>query len=334
MSAGLISVIVPIYNAEAFLEKCVRSILAQSYKNTEVILVNDGSTDKSGEICDAIAGSDSRVKVIHKENGGESSARNVGLNAANGEFFALVDHDDILDNSMYECMHEVMQTTGADLCICGYKQDFGNYKRIINVPVDSKLDMEEFVAAYVKDFEKYNLVFPMPWNKLYRTCLISEVEAGGKSIRFPEWLVVGGDLWFNADIISEVKNGIAFADFLPYNFMAANNPASGGKSDIVENSIKAFAHLAEVMRSILPDKVQEINKMVECQSCLYITNEKHKAIIQKRKTEVKVKWSAVTAILKSPVSFPEKMSATLLFFFPNFLYRAVFKLYTRSMLKK
>jgi len=335
MIAGMISVIVPIYNAEAFLENCIRSILAQSYVNIEVILVNDGSTDGSGAICDAFADSDNRVRIIHKPNGGESSARNAGLDSAQGEFVALVDHDDVIDSDMYERLHERITKTGADICICGYELIFTKYKRSIRVPNDEKLNIEQFFDAYLNDFEKFNLIFPMPWNKLFRADLLSGCGSTetSKAIRFPEWLSVAGDLWFNADVVSIVKNGIVFADIKPYNFLAANNPYSGSKRDIVENSIKAFEHLTEIMLSVLPHRVQEIERILVLQSCLYTTNEVHKAIIYNRDVTITLKWSTVSTIVKSPVSLPEKISAVLLFLLPRPIYRIVFMLYSRVILR-
>ena len=100
----MISIIVPVYKAEKYLSRCVDSILGQTYKDLEVILVDDGSPDGSGVLCDAYAAKDSRVRVIHKENGGVSTARNVGLDAAGGDYISFVDSDDYVDPDMYEKM--------------------------------------------------------------------------------------------------------------------------------------------------------------------------------------------------------------------------------------
>ena len=100
----MISIIVPIYNVELYLEKCIESIINQTYKDIEVILINDGSTDKSGIICDKYAKIDDRIIVLHKENGGVSSARNKGLDIAKGDYIAFVDPDDYIEPNMYEEM--------------------------------------------------------------------------------------------------------------------------------------------------------------------------------------------------------------------------------------
>ena len=96
-----ISVIVPVYNVEQYLERCVDSIINQTYKNLEIILVNDGSTDNSGQLCDELAKKDDRIRVIHKKNGGLSDARNVGIDEAEAELIGFIDSDDYIDEDMY-----------------------------------------------------------------------------------------------------------------------------------------------------------------------------------------------------------------------------------------
>ncbi len=116
---SLISVIVPVYNVAAFLPRCVDSILAQSYKNLEVILVDDGATDESGALCDAYAAKDPRITVVHKENGGLSSARNAGLDIARGEYIAFVDSDDWIEEEMYGHMLTLAKKHDAKLVCAG-----------------------------------------------------------------------------------------------------------------------------------------------------------------------------------------------------------------------
>ena len=115
----LISVIVPVYNVQKYVKKSVESILQQTYKNLEIILVDDGSTDESGDICDMLACSDNRVTVIHKKNGGLSDARNAGLDRATGEFVGFVDSDDYIEKNMYEVLEERLNINGADISCCG-----------------------------------------------------------------------------------------------------------------------------------------------------------------------------------------------------------------------
>lgn len=116
----LISIIVPVYNVEKYLAKCVDSILTQSYKNIELILINDGSVDSSAAICDSYAEKDSRVRVIHKENGGVAKARNLGIENAKGEYFCFVDSDDYVHPEYIECMLDVATKTNADISMGAY----------------------------------------------------------------------------------------------------------------------------------------------------------------------------------------------------------------------
>lgn len=123
----LISIIVPVYNVERYLWTCVRSILNQTYENIEVILVDDGSTDFSGDICDALAADDSRVSVIHKENGGLSDARNTGIRNSKGSFISLIDSDDLVCDNFIQTLYETYLKTQSDLVccelICFYDED-------------------------------------------------------------------------------------------------------------------------------------------------------------------------------------------------------------------
>ena len=115
-----ISVIVPVYNVEAYLERCVESILKQTYSNLEILLVNDGSTDKSGELCDQLALRDQRIRVIHKENGGLSDARNRGIDEASADLIGFIDSDDYIDTDMYETLYRQIKEANADLSMCGH----------------------------------------------------------------------------------------------------------------------------------------------------------------------------------------------------------------------
>ena len=125
----LISVIVPVYNVEMYLQECVDSILAQTYKHIEVILVNDGSLDKCGKICDENEKRDSRVIVLHMENQGVSSARNVGIEAAKGEYITFVDADDYIENDMLELLWQNITEHQADISCCGFYIAYKNFNK-------------------------------------------------------------------------------------------------------------------------------------------------------------------------------------------------------------
>lgn len=118
----LLSIIVPVYDVERYLPKCIDSILAQTFTDFELILVEDGSPDNCPALCDAAAAKDARIRVIHQKNGGLSAARNAGLDAARGEWIGFVDSDDYIAPEMYEALYKAVQSTGADLALCDYAE--------------------------------------------------------------------------------------------------------------------------------------------------------------------------------------------------------------------
>lgn len=115
----LISVIIPVYNVEKYINRCLDSVIGQTYKNIEIILVDDGSTDNSGKICDEYAEKDKRIRVIHKENGGQSEARNYALGVAKGKYITFLDSDDYITKDYIEYMYELLKNSSADISICG-----------------------------------------------------------------------------------------------------------------------------------------------------------------------------------------------------------------------
>ena len=116
----LLSIIVPVYKVENYLQKCIDSILAQTFTDFELILVEDGSPDGCPALCDAAAAKDARIRVLHQKNGGLSAARNAGLDVARGEWIGFVDSDDYIAPEMYETLYKAVQNTGADLALCDY----------------------------------------------------------------------------------------------------------------------------------------------------------------------------------------------------------------------
>ena len=171
----LISVIVPVYKVEEYLDRCVQSIVDQTYRNLEIILVDDGSPDNCGRLCDAWAEKDSRIKVIHKENGGLSDARNAGMAAATGEYIAFVDSDDWVDARMYQCLYEAMTATGSDIASCGARRvwlDGTPPREMLGINRDCVLEQEAAMEALLT---AQGLVMTV-WNKLYRRKLVDGVQ--------------------------------------------------------------------------------------------------------------------------------------------------------------
>jgi len=154
-----ISVIVPVYKSENVLKRCVDSILSQTYKNLEVILVDDGSPDASGRICDNYAEYDSRVRVIHKRNSGVAAARNSGLDIATGDYCTFVDSDDYIDPSMYHSMMKIMKQYKCDLVMCDCIKEYTNKKEIYTHDIRSGYyNREQIEKEYAKKGETANIL--------------------------------------------------------------------------------------------------------------------------------------------------------------------------------
>lgn len=167
-----ISVIVPVYNSSKYLRKCIESIIEQTYKNMEIILVNDGSTDDSGAICDEYAEKDERITVIHQKNAGESMADNRGLDICTGEYIGFVDADDRIAEDMYEFLYMALLKYDADISICGhYREDseHGVYGAENDNGKIIVYDSREAIRKVVEDKEIHSFV----WDKLYRRDLFT-----------------------------------------------------------------------------------------------------------------------------------------------------------------
>ena len=172
MSQPLISVIVPVYKVEKYLDKCVSSIVNQTYKNLEIILVDDGSPDNCPAMCDAWAEKDNRIRVIHKQNGGLSDARNAGMKIASGEFIGFVDSDDWIVSDMYQHLYEIMTDDRSDIAVCGALMvwEDGRTQKLTR-DGSCVLNREDAMRAII---EESWLKQPV-WNKLYRTEKIRDI---------------------------------------------------------------------------------------------------------------------------------------------------------------
>lgn len=171
-----ISVIVPVFNVAGYLRQCVDSILSQDYGNLEVILIDDGSTDGSGEICDRYAALDSRVRAIHQKNGGAAAAKNAGLRLATGEYLAFADSDDYLEPDAYGFLMKALLETGADAVQGSFREVYRNRAEEQRIS-EEILEGYDYLLRFPKDFSCALL-----WNKLYRRALFDGVffEEGHK----------------------------------------------------------------------------------------------------------------------------------------------------------
>ena len=183
MENPLITVIIPVYNVEKYLQRCLDSVIAQTYQNLEIICIDDGSTDCSGEICEQYAIKDERVKVFHQENQGVSAARNKGLDMASGEYIAFVDSDDYILKDMYAKMMRALLDNGVDICVCQWQYEFADGHRVVE---KSKINSEIYGRKSSLEFSRFlyrgayeNGVVVSMCNKLYKSNIFSELRLTG-----------------------------------------------------------------------------------------------------------------------------------------------------------
>ncbi len=200
----LISIIVPVYNAEKYLDQCVESLMAQTYGNLEIILINDGSKDASAQMCDAYAAKDERIVVIHKQNGGVSAARNDGLEKAHGEYVMFVDSDDFIRPTIVERMYSALCERQADLCICGHVVVTQTEEKSGPVFDDAFLSGDKEIAEFVNNNYLSPLVAP-PWARLLKRALVS---------RFKQGMALGEDMLFNMEYFGQAKSMVLICENL------------------------------------------------------------------------------------------------------------------------
>ena len=220
-----ISVIIPVYNVESWLRRAVGSLQNQTCTSYEILLVDDGSTDGSGALCDKLADDDVRIRVIHQENQGAAAARNAAIEIARGDYLYFMDGDDWCDRTMLKDMYRVASEHNLDLLITGftidtYYDDEGKYYRELrNAPDRIFESQEEFRANACQLFDAQLLY--APWNKLYRRSYIKE-----KGIRFPG--TFWDDLPFNLDVMREVER-VGCIDGHYYHFLRARAESENTK---------------------------------------------------------------------------------------------------------
>lgn len=223
MSQPLISVIIPIYKVEQYLRQCIDSVIAQSYDNLDIILVDDGSPDASPAICEEYATSDNRIRVIHKSNGGISDARNVGIGASWGEYIFFLDADDYIAPN---CIQELVDTSSSGaFVISGYKLDYSANNTIIeaNQTYNNYLSIKEYLADFHNLFAtKFNYA----WGKLYkREILITN------KITFSTEISLAEDLLFNLEYYRYCNNGITAIHYDGYYYRQHGSSTLSKKFD-------------------------------------------------------------------------------------------------------
>ena len=252
MEQPLINVIVPVYKVEPYLDKCISSIVNQTYKNLEIILVDDGSPDSCPAMCDAWAEKDSRIRVIHKTNGGLSDARNAGMTVATGELMAFVDSDDWIAPDMYEYLYQRLTEDNSDIAACGVQMVWENKtpSRMLTRDGNCVLNQEEAMRAII---EESWLKQPV-WYKLYKTALV-------RDILFPKGKC-HEDVFWSYQAVGKAKK-VSISDYIGYYYLQRGGSIMGAgyslkRLDAVEAKVQRCAYIQERFPALSPLAIKDI----------------------------------------------------------------------------
>ena len=319
-----ISVIVPIYNVQKYVEKCVESIMRQTYKELEIILVDDGATDNSPELCEQLAKRDQRIKVIHKINGGLSDARNAGLEVATGEYIGFVDGDDYIEPDMYQLLVDNLEEYDADISCCRYTcvWEDGHEKPVGNT---KDVDVYRGIEA-LKEYIYGKTMDPFVWNKLYKSKIIN----GEEPLRFIEG-ILGEDNPFVTELLKK-EYTVVLAGESKYNYLQqrkgaiTNSKLSQGKIDSV--------YWWDTLRKECIEKYPELEKYaLRRQMFFYVGlyNVAYADVEYQKEAENIQRFASeyVKEILKSDVCEKTMKIAVLLLAKAPVLYRGVMRMYKK-----
>jgi len=253
----LISIIIPVYNVKQYLKKCVDSVIAQTYKNIEIIIVDDGSTDGSSSLCNEIKNDDNRIKVYHKQNGGLSSARNFGIDKAKGEYIGFVDSDDYIDNDMYEVLLDLAEKNNAEMSMCALYDVYGDKIRRINNNITSETVGREEAIRMVLEAE---VVSVTAVNKLYKKELFRDA-------RYPEGRTAE-DAFLIIDLLDNC-NRVAITTAQKYYYFHRNDSITTRKFNGNVDAIDAYKRNYEIIEQKYPELL-DVAKMRLCWANFYV----------------------------------------------------------------
>lgn len=308
-----ISVIVPVYNIEKYIDRCIESIVNQTYNNLEIILVNDGSTDVSGKKCDEWAQKDDRIKVIHKENGGVSSARNAGIDVATGDYIGFVDGDDLLERNMYEILIEDIKKYDVKISCCQMqtKSIDGTITAVDNAPSNlfAKMDIVDgfFFNNFIRGF------IASPCNKIIAKDILID-----NNIRFKKY-ALAEDFLFIFEVLTKVDS-VYYNSAVGYYYLHRENSAMTSKfSPKRFDYIYAITEIENICRNTYSENI--VKKAHNWVFLNVLTN--YRAIIieglQKKYCEIFEEYKAFLKENKScfkSLNFKRKIDYFLSLYFP------------------
>ena len=261
MSQPKISVVIPVYNGEKYIRRCLDSVLNQTFKDIEVILVDDGSKDESGRICDEIQSKDSRVIVIHQSNSGTGFARNAGTKIARGEFLSFVDSDDYIDLSMYEKLLDCVRANDADTCIFGYYRvrDGVIYSSLKNAIEGTFIGQEALDNIFLNalgtepsSYSDFKILWQSPCVSLYSLDLIRKnniaFPQAGKFVSFSE------DVLFNIDYFFHAEKVTVMSEQFYYYCETKNSSTTSFKEDRFLTNVDLYREILNRVRDKLKDE--------------------------------------------------------------------------------
>lgn len=253
----MISVIVPVYNVKKYLDACVQSIVNQTYRDMEILLIDDGSTDDSGDLCDKWLEKDARVKVFHKENGGICSARNYGLAHCRGEYIAFVDSDDMIDVNMMQHLYEAIKKEHADVAAC-YECAFINENEITTYYEDNQEIKVENHEQYLWHFnEHFRGATTWVWNKLYTRECIGNLD-------FDEKIKKMEDIVFSSKVAVNIKKCVWLPERLYFYRQREGSIMHDVKPDLLRDYVSAI----EVEFMALQGEASELFQSEHLKRCL------------------------------------------------------------------
>lgn len=249
---GQISIIIPVYNAEKYLVKCLDSVISQSYKNVQIIVVDDGSKDTSYKICKKYTEIDERIELYHNENSGVSATRNFGIQKATGEYIGFVDSDDWIEPEMFEKLYSSAQKYDADISICGYQKELSNGKVITSSQhvQNTQLTKEEAIE-YALDSTYYQ---GFVWNKIFRrTLFLHELPP-----RFDENIHIQEDLLFLCEAI-KISSKIAYYPENLYHYISFESSATLSGFNVKHlTSLVAHQRISDICLEMNPKLIEKL----------------------------------------------------------------------------
>lgn len=262
MNEPLISVIVPVYNVEKYLENCVNTLVKQTYRNIEILLINDGSTDASGSLCEELAQKDERIKVFHKPNGGLSDARNYGVEKANGDYIGFVDSDDYVHELMYEKLLDAIITSNADMSECTVTRVYKN--TTIDFYNGNPFKMEVDAKKYLEEYLLNQRVYGSAWCKLIKADIARKVKFSvGK---------IYEDAYYSLDLIKILKKIVIISDSLYFYFIREGSITTKPFSHKDMDYIEIVDKLEKYVHNNFPEYIQLMEQR-KCLAYLSILNQ-------------------------------------------------------------